>query len=297
MLFVRWSDGEKKYNLISNLKRQRVQFMTSKTLKINLLTFALATNLFFSPCYVLKAAFAEGVTIDFQNLLNLLSVELPPNTNIPSISPTSPESSGPILPSAFDNKNLSANPNPINLLNIPDPTDELFRPLNFGPLIGDEPLLPEAEHYTITVCLIYNEVTASGCSETNTPEQAAEKLASFILNKSLKMKSVIDRPFRIILPSSTPEEMQIRMLSEIETRAISIIESAMLEELTRSGHLSKTEEGSLQKQTLTQNMNTARQGADKGTNWTLKQQKERSIHHFNVPKSYRQLSTILVSAR
>ncbi|MDI6741218.1 MAG: hypothetical protein QMD11_00625 [Smithella sp.] len=262
---------------------------------MTLLAFTLSAYLFFSPCHFLKAAFAEGVTINFQNLLNILSVELPPNTTIPSISPTSPESSG-ALPSAFDNKNLSTNPNPINLLNIPDPTDELFRPLNFGPLIGDELLLPEAEYYTITVCPMYNEVAAPGCSETNTPEQAAEKLASFILNKSLK--SVIDRPFRIILPSSTPDETQIRMLREIETRSVSIIESAMLEELKRSGkHLPETEEGSRQKETLTNNMNIARQSADNGTNWTLNLQKERSIHHFNVPKSYRQLSTLLVSGR
>lgn len=269
--------------------------MTRKTFKMTLLAFALATNLFFSPCHFLKAVYAEGVTIDFQSLINLLSVELPPNTAIPPIYPTSPESSGPALPSAFVDKNSNTNPNPLNLLNLPEPTDELFRPQNFGPLIGDELLLPGAEYYTVTVCLIYNEVAASGCSETNTHEQAAEKLASFILNKSLR--GVMDRPFRMILPSSMPEENQVQMLREIETRAICIIESAILEELERLGkHLpGKKEEGIRQKQTLTQKMNIARQSADNGTNWTHNRKKERSLHYFNVQKSYGQLNTILVS--
>jgi hypothetical protein len=256
--------------------------MTRKTFKITLLTFALATNLFFSPCYVLKSALAEGVTIDFQNLLNLLSVELPPNTNIPSISPTSPESAGPAQLSAFD-KNLRTNANPVNMLNIPEPTDELFRPLNFGPLIGDEPLLPEAEPYTVTVCLIYNEIPAAGCSETSTPEQAAEKLASFILNKSLR--DVIDRPFRIVMPSSMPSDQQIQLLCKIETEAIGLIEAKL------------SKEGREQKPFITEEAEKARKDAESGIHWSHNWQEDKASHQFHAQKAFGQLNSTAISER
>jgi len=224
-------------------------------------------------------------------------LELPPNTVIPSIPPASPEPSEPLLPDSILDKYSGTNPNQGAFLNTPEPTDQLFRRLNFKPLTDDEPLMPCAEYYAVTICLTFNEITPDGCIETETtPTQTAEKLASFILNKSLK--SVINRPFRIVFPTSMPEKNQLQVLHEIETKAISIIEKVSLQEMTRwSNHLSLTEEKRLQEQFLSQYLDIARQQADRGMNWTHILKRDKSIYNYNMPKIYANFKEILTHER
>jgi hypothetical protein len=183
------------------------------------------------------------------------------------------------------------------ILHTPKPTEELIRPVTFNPLSGDEPLLPQAEPYVVTICLSHNNMAVSGCIDKKTPSQASEKLAAMILNKYLKGVEV--RPFRIVMTSSVSSAQQIQLLCKIEKEAISILESKMLEDLRNSKiFLSETEEGRQQKQNIIiEDSKRARQEAENGINWSQNLRDDRSIHDFHTGKVFSKLNNISISGR
>ena len=173
---------------------------------------------------------------------------------------------------------------PISSYNTPEHTTELIHPINFNPLSGDEPLLPLAEPYAVTVCISYNYMTASGCADKKTPSQASEKLAAMVLNKYFKGTSV--RPFRVVMPSLVPSPQQTQLLRQIETEAIAIIETRILKE------------GSQQKQNIiVEEAKIARQEAQSGANWSHNMRDDQSSHDFHTGKAFSQLNNILISGR
>jgi hypothetical protein len=184
-----------------------------------------------------------------------------------------------------------------SILKTQDSTEKLLRPVYFNALSEEEPFFPQAEPYVITACISYNDVTASGCIDKETPSQASEKLATMILNKYLKGVEV--RPFRIVMPSSVPSAKQIQLLRKIETEAISIIEAKMLKDVKNSKmFLTATEEGRRQKQNdIIENAKIARQEVDRGINWSHSCKGDRASHDFHTGKSFRQLDSIAISER
>jgi hypothetical protein len=178
-----------------------------------------------------------------------------------------------------------------------DPTEKLLRPVYFNALSEEQPFFPQAEPYVVTVCLSYNDVTASGCLDKETPSQASEKLATMILNKYLKGIEI--RPFRIVMPSSVPSAQQIQLLRKIETEAIAITEAKMLKDVKNSKmFLTATEEGRRQKQNdIIENAKIARQEVDRGINWSHGCKGDRASHDFHTGKSFRQLDSIAISER
>ena len=140
-----------------------------------------------------------------------------------------------------------------------------------------------AEPYVVTVCISYNDITATGCDDKKTPSQASEKLAAMILNKYLKGVEV--RPFRVVMPSSVPSDQQIQLLRQIETEAISIIEARMLKE------------GSQQKQNIIEDTKIARQKAQSGVNWSHNLKDDKSSHDFHTGKAFSQINNISISGR
>jgi len=172
----------------------------------------------------------------------------------------------------------------ISSYNTPEHITELLHPINFNPLSGDEPLLPQAEPYAVTVCISYNDMTASGCADKKTPSQASEKLAAMVLNKYLKGSAV--RPFRVVMPASVPSPQQTQLLRQIETEAIAIIETRMLKE------------GNQQKQNIIiEDVKIARQEAQNGVNWSHNLTNDKSSHDFHTGKAFSQLNNILISGR
>ena len=184
-----------------------------------------------------------------------------------------------------------------NILQTPEPTEELIRPVTFKPLSEDEPLLPMAEPYPVTVCLSYNDMAVSGCPDKKTPSQASEKLAAMILNKYLK--GIELRPFRVVMTSSVSSAQQIQLLCKIETEAIAVIEARMLEALKKSKmFLSETEEGRQQKQNIIiEDSKRARLEAENGINWSHNLRNDRSIHDFHTGKAFSKLNNIAISGR
>jgi hypothetical protein len=184
-----------------------------------------------------------------------------------------------------------------NILQTPEPTEELIRPVTFNPLSEDEPLLPMAEPYPVTVCLSYNDIAVSGCPDKKTSSQASEKLAAMILNKYLKGIEI--RPFRVVMTSSVSSAQQIQLLCKIETEAIVIIEARMMEALKKSKmFLSETEEGRQQKQNIIiEDSKRARLEAANGINWSHNLRNDRSIHDFHTGKAFTKLNNILISGR
>jgi hypothetical protein len=159
---------------------------------------------------------------------------------------------------------------------------------NFNPLSEDEPLLPMAESYTVTVCVPYDNIALSDCRDKKTPLQASEILAAIILNKYLKGIEV--RPFRVVLPSAAPLVYQTQLLRKIETEAIAIIEAKILEDLKKSKiFLSESEEGRLQRlNIMTENAKRAIQEADSGANWSHNIKNDRTSHDFQTAKAFKQ---------
>ena len=167
-------------------------------------------------------------------------------------------------------------------------TSKLVRTPNFNPLSEEEPLLPKAASYKVTVCVSYNDIVPSGCRYKRTPSQASEILAAMILNKYLKGTEV--RPFRVILPSAAPLTEQTQLLRKIETEAIVIIEAKMLEDLKKSKiFLSESEEGRQQRlNIIIQDAKRAVQEADSGANWSHNIQNDRSSHVFQTAAAFKQ---------
>lgn len=216
----------------------------------------------------------------------------PGTQNISSFSTTSSVTS----PSS----NSSSMSSSLQVQQQPNTTDTLFQTLeqsetsklvhtpNFNPLSEEEPLLPSAKSYKLTVCVSYNNIIASGCRDKKTPSRASEILAAMILNKYLKGVEV--RPFRVILPSAAPLTEQTQLLRKIETEAIAIIEAKMLEELKKSKiFLSESEEGRQKRlNIITQDAKQALQEADSGANWSHNIKNDRTSHDFQSAKAFKQ---------
>ena len=169
-------------------------------------------------------------------------------------------------------------------------TSKLVRMPNFNPLSEEEPLLPTAASYKLTVCVSYNNIVAPSCRNKRTSSQASEILAAMILNKYLNGVEV--RPFRVILPSAAPLTEQTQLLRKIETEAIAIIEAKMLEELKKSKiFLSESEEGRQKRlNIITQDAKQALQEADSGDNWSHNISNDRSSHVFQSAKAFKQFT-------
>lgn len=209
-------------------------------------------------------------------------------SSVKSVTPipvtSSPTSTQTTLSTSTSQKYTPITQAPISSYNTPEHITELIHPINFNPLSGDELLLPLAEPYAVTVCISYNDMTASGCADKKTPAQASEKLAAMVLNKYFKGIAV--RPFRVVMPSSVPSAQQTQLLRQIETEAIAIIETKMLKE------------GSQQKQNIIiEDVKIARQEAQSGINWSHNMRDDKSSHDFHTGKAFTQLNNILISGR
>jgi len=168
--------------------------------------------------------------------------------------------------------------------NTTEHINELVNPVNFNPLSGDEPLLPTAESYAVTVCLSYNNMELSDCADKITPLQASEKLAAMMLNKYLNDAEI--RPFRVVMPSSVPSDQQIQLLRQIETEAIAIMEARMLKE------------GNQQKQNIIiESAKIARHETESGANWSHILKNDRTIHNFHIAKAFQQFNNNILTAK
>jgi hypothetical protein len=228
-----------------------------------------------------------GVPQNFQNYINTLTgilknpslaqdLTLPSSTSTPSGLTTST--------STYPNTNQT----PYPPYDTPEHTIELIVPMNFNSLTGNEPLLPMAESYTVTVCVSYNNMAVSDCRDKKTPLQAGQILAAMILNKYLNGVEI--RPFRVVLPSAAPLTEQNQLLRKIETEAIAIIEARMLNELKKSKiFLSESEKGRQQRlNIITQDAKRALQEADSGANWTHTIKNDRTSHDFQTAAAFKQ---------
>jgi len=251
------------------------------------------------------AVYSEGVSISVssisigntynQALGNPAPASIPGNTgtstttttpgtqNISSFSATSSVTSPSSNSSISTSSQVQQQPNTTdNLFQILEQTEtsKLVRMPNFNPLSEEEPLLPSAKSYKVTVCVSYNNIVPSGCRYKRTPSQASEILAAMILNKFFEGTEV--RPFRVILPSAVPLTEQTQLLRKIETEAIDIIKAKMLEDLKKSKtFLSESEKGRQQRlNIITQDEKRAIQEADSDANWSHNIQNDRSSHVF-----------------
>jgi hypothetical protein len=161
---------------------------------------------------------------------------------------------------------------------------------NFNPLSEEEPLLPTAASYRVTVCVSYHDIVASSCRNKRTSSQASEILAAMILNKYLKGVNV--RPFRVVLPSAVPSFKQTLLLRKIEKEAIAIIEAGMMEDLKKSKtFLSESEEGRQERLNIViGDAKLALQDADNGVNWSHKIIDDKTNHDFQSEKAFRQFN-------
>ncbi|MFA5322085.1 MAG: hypothetical protein WC373_05370 [Smithella sp.] len=266
-----------------------------------LLSVLLAACLFFTQGTV-AVVYSEGVTISYGGFtLTAHGADVGTQT-----APTVPSSSGiqdsissvtsaitsaasiPATSSATTSLSTSqkytTTPPSLTSYNTPEHTTELLLPVKINPLSGDEPLLPLAEPYAVTVCLSYNDMAASCCADKKSPEQASEKLAAMILKKYLKGMEI--RPFRVVMPSSMPSDEQTKLLRQIETGAITIIETRILKE------------GSQQRQNIIiEDAKIARQEAQSGANWSHNLKNDRSTHNFHAGEAFSHLNNISIYGR
>jgi hypothetical protein len=161
---------------------------------------------------------------------------------------------------------------------------------NFNPLSEEEPLLPSAKSYKVTVCVSYNNIIAPSCRNKRTSSQASEILAAMILNKYLKGVEV--RPFRVVLSSAVPSAKQTLLLRKIEKDAIAIIEAGMMEDLKKSKtFLSESEEGRQERLNIViEDAKLALQDADNGVNWSHKIKDDKTDHDFQSSKAFKQFN-------
>ena len=231
-----------------------------------------------------------GAPPNFQNYINTLTGILKnPSLAQDLTSPSSTSTTSALTNStSIYQNNTSANQTPFSSYDTPEHTIELIVPMNFNPLTGNEPLLPMAESYTVTVCISYNNIAVSDCRDKKTPSQASEILAEMMLNKYLKGVEI--RPFRVVLPSAAPLTEQTQLLRKIETEAIAIIEAKMLEDLKKSKiFLSKSEEGRQKRlNIIIEDAKRALQEADSGANWSHNIKNDRTSHDFQTAKAFKQ---------
>lgn len=238
---------------------------------------------------VIPDAFNDYLTTIFNALLD--SKSLP---DIPSSTPQNTLTISTTIDQKYYTPSTLA---PSSFYNSPEHKTELAIPYQLSPLSSDQPLLPMARPYAVTICLPYNDSTAPGCIDKMTTAQASEILAAMILQKYFKGAEI--RPFRVVMPSIVPPEMQNRILCQIETDAIYIIESKILEDLKKSKIFSsESEEGRLHKQNIIiEDAKTAREDAQKGINWSHTSKEDRSTHAFHEGKAFVKLDKALVSGR
>lgn len=246
--------------------------------------------------------YGTGVTIDFSNF-SLGNIQVgtmswgTTNNNNPSTQPTTPTLLTPTtvnttttnsipttnsntsnmtnFTSSYQKFNSSSGQSPISSIDTHKLTKELtHQPVTFGSLPENEPLLPNAEHYIVTVCLSFNNIFASGCSDKATPAQASEKLAEILLNKYFKGNE--SRPFRIILPSIMPDQ-QKQLLHQIEIQAMTLVETRIFKS---NGTFIKEYD------------KVAREEAERGVNWSHTLKDDKSIHDFYTKKAFTKLNNI-----
>jgi hypothetical protein len=235
-----------------------------------------------------------AITDNFQNYLTtLIGVLL--GYQPPDITSTTPANSLTTSASIDQKYAISSTQIPSSFYNTPEHKTDLLIPYKLSPLSADEPLMPQAQPFAVTICLSYNDTNASGCVEKNTPSQAGEMLAAMILQKYLK--GIETRPFKVVMPSAMPPDQQIQLLRQIETSAVSIIGNAMLEELRKSNiYLTETQEGRLQRQnTIKEEARIALDDVQKGINWSHNLKDDKSTHNFHYGKAISQLNNILIS--
>lgn len=109
-------------------------------------------------------------------------------------------------------------------------TKELIQPITFGSLPENESLLPDAESFGTTVCLSDSPIVPPACSDLTPLEEAAHKLAATFLNA--QAKKARSRPFRIVMPATMPMERQKAWVNQIESQAITLIESQAFQDGT-----------------------------------------------------------------
>lgn len=257
---------------------------------------------------IATVAYGQGVTIDFSNF-NLGNIQVDTmswgttNNNNPSTQPTTPTLLIPTtvntttttnsIPTTNSNTsnltnftpsyqkfNSPSGQSPISSIDTHKLTKELtYQPVTFGSLPENEPLLPNAEHYIVTVCLSFNNMFASGCSDKATPAQASEKLAEILLNKYFKGNE--SRPFRIILPSMMPDQ-QKQLLHQIEIQAMTLVETGIFKS---NGTFIKEYD------------KVAREEAERGVNWSHTSKDDKSIHDFYTKKAFTKLNNIAIQEK
>jgi len=249
--------------------------------------------------------YGQGVTIDFSSFnsggiqINTMSFG---NTNNPSSQPTTLLPSTPMSPatittnytssttnktsvnpnsiSSFHNYNNNSLKNTITSFDTPELTKELIRPATFSPLSEKETLLPDAEPYIVTVCLSYNNASASGCSDNVTHEKVGEKLAGILLSRYFNGSEAM--PFRVVMPSAMHTDQQKQLLHQIEIQAIAIIESRIFK---ADGIFIK------------EYNKIAREEADSGVNWSRITKNDKSTYEFHSKKAFAKLNIIAIQEK
>jgi len=155
-------------------------------------------------------------------------------------------------------------------------TKELIRPAVFRSLPESESLLPCAQAYSVTVCLSFNNPPVPVCSGMTTPEEAARKLADNLLDGHFKKTD--PRPFRVMMPAAMPMDQQKKLLYQIESRAISLIEAQAF-----------ADEAKLKAYDA-----TARQEAQTGVNWTQTRKEDLSVHRYHTKEGFIKLTDCVI---
>jgi hypothetical protein len=280
------------------IDRNRIDKIVRGIKKISILILAAAILLICGQTPPVYSGGTEGVLPDaFSDYLTTIFNVFFNNKALPDLPPSTPQNTLTISNSIDQKYYTPPTQGSTSFYNTPEHKTELFIPYRLSPLSKDEPLMPEARPYAVTICLSYNDSTAPGCSDKKTASQASEQLADVILNKYFKGNDI--RPFRVVMPQAVPSEEQIRLLRQIETDAISIIETGMMQDLkSLKIFSSETEEGRSQKQNIIiEDVKTARQEAEKGVNWSHSTKEDRSVHTFHEGKAFVQLNQVLISGR
>ncbi len=145
---------------------------------------------------------------------------------------------------------------------------ELMPPVIFSPLPENESLWSCAQPYSVTICLSFDHPPMPDCSGTTTPEEAARKLAENLL--SAQFKKTDPRPFRVIMPAAMPMDQQKKLLYQIESQAIALIEAQAF-----------PDEARLQAYDI-----IARQAAQNGVNWAQTRKETISVHRYHIRQGF-----------
>ncbi|PKN38221.1 MAG: hypothetical protein CVU62_05015 [Deltaproteobacteria bacterium HGW-Deltaproteobacteria-2] len=256
---------------------------------------------------IIAVAYGTGVTIDFSNF-SLGNIQWGATNNNPSSQPTQPTPPPPLLipttvntttssstpitnsnisnltnfTSSYQKFNSPSGQSPISSIDTHKLTKELTQsvPVTFGSLPENEPLLPSPESYIVTVCLSFNNMPASGCSDKATSTQASEKLAEIILDKYFK--GTESRPFRVVMSSTMTMAQQKELLHQIEIQAMTLVETGIFKS---NGTFIKEYD------------KVAREEAERGVNWSHTSKDNKSIHDFYTKKAFTRLNNIAIQEK